>query len=233
MSEVYTVSIRRSKRAKRMSLRVYPQGLVELVLPRIASERAGNTFITSRRQWIERALLNQKKRDAVQKPAVFADGVHIPCFGDSFTLSLLYAPERKRSFGKVRGFSLIVQAKDARAAYRSLQNWYQKEALAYFEGQSQEYANMLGVSIASIRAIDMKSRWGSCNKQTKTLTYNWKLALAPEDVTRYVVAHEVAHLVHANHSKAFWGIVKKLKPDYAVHRAWLKEFGGGLYIKYP
>lgn len=213
-----------------MSLRVHPQGRVELVLPRAASERAGAAFVKSRHEWIEHALQSQQKRDAIQKPVEFINGAHIPCFGDSLELSLIYNSDKKRSVVESRGSSLVVRVKNPQSAQRALKKWYQKEALAYFLGQVQEYADVLSVSVQSIRAIDMKTQWGSCNKRSRALTFNWKLALGPEEIARYVVAHEVAHLVQANHSKAFWNIVKKLHPGYATHRKWLKEFGGGLYI---
>ena len=213
-----------------MSLRVYPQAKVELVLPRRASEFAGAAFLQAKQQWIERVVSSQKKRDAVQKPILCADGASISCFGDSLTLSLIYRADRKRSTVEVRGASLVVHAKNLQAAQRALKTWYQKEALSYFIGQAQEYAQVLGVSIATIRAIDMKTQWGSCNKRSRALTFNWKLALGPEEIARYVVAHEVAHLVEANHSKAFWSVVRKIDPGYATHKKWLKEFGGGLTI---
>ena len=213
-----------------MSIRIREVGVVELVLPRFVSERAGAAFITSRQEWIEHALLNQNKRNAIQKPVVFADGALVPCFGDFLQLSLVYLADTKRATVRVQGSLLTVRAKDKSSALHALETWYKKEALAYCVGQSNEYAELLGVPIAAIRVIHMKTQWGSCNTKAKALTFNWKLALAPEEVAWYVVAHEVAHLVQANHSKAFWNIVRTLDPHYMAHRKWLKIYGGGLYI---
>lgn len=231
MEEVYTVAIRRSKRAKRMSIRIREAGVVELVLPLRASLRAGNTFVRSRQDWIARALAMQKKRTSYQKPIVCEDGARIPCFGDMVQLLILYETGRARSTVSLRGSTLTIRVATVPDACKALASWYKRETNAYCVGQVQEYADVLGVIVSRIRAIAMKTQWGSCNKKTGALTFNWKLALAPEEVARYVIAHEVAHLVQANHSKAFWDVVKKLDPAYATHRKWLKVYGGGLYIK--
>jgi len=61
------------------------------------------------------------------------------------------------------------------------------------------------------------------------LMYSWRLIMAPPDVLDYVAAHEVAHLVEMNHSDAFWAVVERICPDYAVHRAWLRKNGDVLH----
>ncbi|MEK7500145.1 MAG: SprT family zinc-dependent metalloprotease [Patescibacteria group bacterium] len=214
-----------------MSIRIREAGVVELVLPLRASERAGNAFVQSRHSWIARALSVQKKREGLQKPVVWEHGAAVPCFGDTLQLSIVCKPNRTRSTVSLRGPALVVNVANMSQVHKALSTWYRREAEAYCIGQVQEYADVLGVSFSSIRAIHMKSQWGSCNSKTKALTFNWKLALAPEEIARYVIAHEVAHLVQANHSKAFWNVVIKLDADYMLHRKWLKVYGGGLYIR--
>lgn len=214
-----------------MSIRIREAGIVELVLPMRASERAGNAFVVSRRDWINQALATQKQRSSFVQPVVCADGASIPCFGDTLQLAIICEPNRNRSSVVLHGFSLTIRVATITNAHKALSDWYKRETKAYCEGQVQEYADTLRVNVSSVRAIHMTSQWGSCNSKTKVLTFNWKLALAPEEVARYVVAHEVAHLVEANHSRAFWNTVKKLDPNYDFHRKWLKEYGGGLYIK--
>ncbi len=188
-------------------------------------------FIQSRHEWITNALITQERRDKVQEPVHIASGAPIPCFGDSLMLSIDCMASRKRSSVSIQGSSVIARVASREQVEGALGVWYRREALAYFMGQAQEYADVLGVSVGAIRVIQMKTQWGSCNRATKALTFNWKLALAPEEIARYVTAHEVAHLVQSNHSKAFWGVVKKIDPDFARHRAWLKIYGGGLYMK--
>ncbi len=75
---------------------------------------------------------------------------------------------------------------------------------------------------------DTRSRWGSCTVDGG-LMYSWRLAMAPPEVLDYVAAHEVAHLVEMNHAPAFWAVVRRLVPDYAPRRAWLKQHGQRLH----
>ncbi len=59
--------------------------------------------------------------------------------------------------------------------------------------------------------------------------YSWRLIMAPPDVLDYVAAHEVSHLVHMDHSPAFWEQVASICPNYAAHRTWLRENGADLH----
>jgi len=78
-----------------------------------------------------------------------------------------------------------------------------------------------------VKSVSMRSqstRWGSCSS-TGSLNYNWRLILAPPHVLDYVAAHEVAHLVHMNHSAQFWAATKRALPDMERGKAWLKAHG--------
>lgn len=82
--------------------------------------------------------------------------------------------------------------------------------------------------ITRVAIRGQKTRWGSCSLRG-SLSFNWKLALAPQecrdDVIDYVIVHELCHLVHMNHSAAFWSEVERILPDYQKARKWLKENG--------
>jgi predicted metal-dependent hydrolase len=80
----------------------------------------------------------------------------------------------------------------------------------------------MGVRPASLTIRNQKSRWGSCSTRG-TLSFNWRLIMAPPEVLDYVVVHELAHMMEHNHSKAFWALVAKYCPDYLAHRNWLKQ----------
>lgn len=86
---------------------------------------------------------------------------------------------------------------------------------------SYMYAAQLRVKICKLRVKDMKTRYGSCSTKG-SLNYNWRLIFAPLEVIQYLCAHEVAHLVHMNHSKEFWGVVDTLCKDAKKYRQWLR-----------
>ena len=90
----------------------------------------------------------------------------------------------------------------------------------------------LGVRYRRIMLRDQRSRWGSCST-TGTLSFNWRLVLAPHDVLDYVVVHEVCHLVEHNHSKSFWSLVAKRRPQYLEPKQWLDEHGWEILAYQP
>lgn len=83
-------------------------------------------------------------------------------------------------------------------------------------------ANHIPITRITIR--DQKTRWGSCSSRG-SLSFNWKLYLAPPQCLDYVVVHELCHLVEMNHSPAFWSLVESIMPDYRTWKTWLKENG--------
>jgi predicted metal-dependent hydrolase len=93
-------------------------------------------------------------------------------------------------------------------------------------------AAALGVSFARIRVGGQRTRWGSCSP-TGTLSFNWRLALAPAEVLDYVAVHEVCHLREPNHSRRFWRLVEERRPGYREQRAWLNEHGSELLAYVP
>jgi len=88
---------------------------------------------------------------------------------------------------------------------------------------AHDKAELSGKQITGISIRDQKTRWGSCTHQGR-LNFSWRLILAPPDVLDYVVAHEVAHLTHMNHSRAFWALCAELcNGNYKNARKWLRD----------
>ncbi len=93
-------------------------------------------------------------------------------------------------------------------------------------------APALGVGFSRIRVAGQRTRWGSCSSRG-TLSFNWRLALAPLEVLDYVVAHEVCHLREPNHSHRFWRLLAEVRPGYRDQRGWLREHGPELFAYVP
>jgi len=90
----------------------------------------------------------------------------------------------------------------------------------------------LGVSYERIHIRDQRSRWGSCST-IGTLSFNWRLVLAPFEVLDYVVVHELCHLREHNHSHRFWSLVESRRPGFRSQRDWLYEHGPELLAFRP
>ena len=112
---------------------------------------------------------------------------------------------------------------------KALESRYKEAARSYIPKRAAYYNTITGGTYKRISIRDQKTRWGSCSSKG-TLSFNWRLMLAPPAILDYVVVHELCHLTHMNHSKAFWQAVEAAYPDYRNARKWLKEHGRELVL---
>lgn len=106
----------------------------------------------------------------------------------------------------------------------ALEKRYRDAAKDYIPKRVEYYHQFTGGKYTKITIRDQKTRWGSCSSNG-TLSFSFRLMMAPPRVLDYVVVHELCHLTHMNHSKEFWNMVETILPDYKEHRKWLKENG--------
>lgn len=111
----------------------------------------------------------------------------------------------------------------------ALQKRYIDAAKDYFPKRVAYFSQFTGGSYNRITVRDQKTRWGSCSAKG-TLSFNWRLMLAPPSIPDYVIVHELCHLTYMNHSAAFWKKVESVYPDYRTARKWLKDHGHELII---
>jgi len=215
-----TVTLRRSARARRISLRVSRlDGQITLTLPARASQRLGESFLAERAGWLRAAVAE------VAPQLVVAPGLSLPVEGRM--LQLCRAPLRTI---RVEGADLLIPERGRPGAL--VANWLKALARARITPAIDRHTAVLGSAAqrppGTLRLADPRGRWGSC-AASGNLMLSWRLILAPPGVLDYVVAHEVAHLAQMNHSPAFWAEVARLMPDHAIHRAWLRRHGAGLH----
>lgn len=211
------ITLRRSGRARRISLRVSSlDGRVTLTLPKGVAPAEALAFAEDRQDWIRRHLSRQS--DVVQ----VGIGSVVPFAGQSLQVT----PSKVRS-ARRDGDSLLVPANPQMVAAR-VQAFLKTQARARLTNASMRYAKALGRPYAKITLRDTRSRWGSCSSQGN-LMYSWRLIMAPAEVLDYVAAHEVAHLAEMNHSPAFWAIVERLHPGHKPQRDWLRTQGTSLH----
>jgi hypothetical protein len=107
---------------------------------------------------------------------------------------------------------------------------YRNSARIKITARVEHYHSKTGGNYTSITIRDQKTRWGSCSSRG-TLSFNYRLIFAPDKVLDYVVVHELCHLTHMDHSKAFWGMVESIMPDYLICKQWLREHGNELNLE--
>ena len=102
--------------------------------------------------------------------------------------------------------------------------WYKQQARQIITDRVDFFAQKHAFNYAKIRLSSARTRWGSCSSRG-TLSFTWRLVMAPMEIIDYVVIHELVHLEIQNHSSSFWKKVQEYLPDFKKKRAWLKEYG--------
>lgn len=218
---ILPLKCRKSKRAKRLSLRLLEkERVVELVVPWRCSMREGLAFLEQRKPWIANHLHLFKPKQA------FTEGNQIPVFGE--VVELVHVSKAKRGVWR-EGAQLCVSG-FLEHMPRRVEDYLKKQMHRYCAELAAQYAEELDVErqFKRVSIRNTSSRWGSCSRRG-TLSFCWRLVFAPQSVLDYVIAHEVAHFREMNHSARFWMQVARLMPEYESHRAWLKQHGTSLW----
>jgi len=222
----YPFVLRRSARARRLTLRVMPQdGAVVLVLPRSVSVAAGTRFVAEQAGWIV------QRQAARPRIAQWADGVSVPFRGELHRVR--HCPDQRGRGAVWREAGEICVSGRAEYLPRRLRDWMKKQAQAEFTPVVAHMAQSCGVAVQRVTLRDTRSRWGSCSS-SGALSFSWRLIMAPPPVLRYLVAHEVAHLRHMDHGPRFWKLVAELlqgEGDMRAARSWLRQHGAGLHLQ--
>ena len=213
------VEIRAMRSARRLRLRFdEASGKLKLTCPARTSRRAALAWALDQRDWVEKQLAR------AAPPEPFAPDAIIPLEGRDVRIT--WAPEFPRLPALVGdelrcGGPLEALPRRVTAFLKSL-------ALQRMSDDAAKFAASAGVVVRSIAVGDASSRWGSCSSEER-IRLSWRLILAPPEVRRYVVAHEVAHLKHMNHGPEFKAFEAELfGPGLAEARAELRRLGSRL-----
>jgi predicted metal-dependent hydrolase len=221
----FSVTLRRTARKKTVAVQVIDCE-VTVLAPKFVPETEIHNFLTEKSPWIQRKLTAQinakQQRDS---------GFGWLYLGRPMTLQIV---EGRSGSPLFENDELIVhvpanQSEERRrvSAMHQFEWWLRSNAESLLKEFTNVHTAQIGRRPRSISFRSYKSRWGSCSIYGD-ITYDWRLAMAPESVMNYVAAHEVSHLEHMNHSAEFWACVKELCPDFATHRSWLREHGSSL-----
>lgn len=105
-----------------------------------------------------------------------------------------------------------------------VERWYRERARTAATETATREAARLGVDFDRVRIADQRTRWGSCSRK-RTLSFSWRLVVAPRSVLDYVVVHELCHLRHHDHSRRFWAALGEARPTWRAEAGWLRAHG--------
>ncbi len=212
------VRLVRNARARRFTLRLASDGdgAVLTLPPRVPRSEA-EAFVHRHTGWLQKALAKQP--ESIQVRA----GAELPV--DGVLCRIDVTPGRRRAPELLDD---CVAVSGGASVGPRIAAWLKLRARDRLEPAVRGYAAQLGKSVARVAFRDTRSRWGSCST-SGTLSFSWRLAMAPPGVQDYVAAHEAAHMVEMNHSPAYWAVVECLMPGWQPHRTWLRQEGRSLH----
>ncbi|HUW28559.1 MAG TPA: SprT family zinc-dependent metalloprotease [Sulfuriferula sp.] len=210
-------TLKRSNARRTLALTINASGLsvnAPWRLPLTEVER----FIAHKADWV-RAKLDAVK--SVPEPVIdWCDGMLLPYLGGRLQLRILpYA-----GMAWVTDQQLWLPVKTGTSVQGAVLAWYRRVALMHFQTRLQLFLPLLRCLPSGLLVSNARTRWGSCTR-AGVVRLNWRLVQAPDSEIDYVLAHELAHLAHLDHSPAFWREVARLYPDFAAVRRGLHEHG--------
>ncbi len=221
-------SVRKSQRAKRISLRFDVERGFQIVYPLGPKQASPEEVFMQKRAWVLKAL--QKLR-AYQNHKPFTrsykQGAIFPYLGENLTLCLIeWENQEKVSVQEMKN-RLEVKLPlafmdDTRLIQSAIENFYRQRAKYYLPPRAQELAVIHGFVFNNIRIKNQKTLWGSCSGK-RNLNFNMRLMMTPPGAIDSVIIHELCHLRELNHSKSFWEMLEKHSPDYRKWDQWFKE----------
>ena len=208
------VEWRRSRRARRVSLRIDPrEAAVVVTLPPRAGRTAGMSLLMTHADWVVERLA------ALPGHVRFADGALVPLYGIEHHI------RHVGGRGGVRAICReILVGGEPEFLPRRVADFLRAEARKRMSALVRDKAEQAEVTARRVSVKDTQTRWGSC-AANRNLAFSWRLIMAPRFVQDYVAAHEVAHLRHMNHGARFWALVDALTPHTEAAVAWLRDEG--------
>ena len=205
-------NVRISRRARRMSMRVFPGGRVEVVVPPGAGVPAIERFVARHRDWAERRareLLKLAPKAAERQPR----NIELALLGRSWTVD--YVPGRRARAEPVGDASIRVHAPqpDGRHASDALVPWLTRLAHVELSARLHPLAREIGIDYGRMVVRRQRTRWGSCSTRG-TISLNVCLMFQRPDVVRYLMIHELCHRRHMDHSRRFWSLVASFEPGW-------------------
>ncbi|MEH6948307.1 SprT family zinc-dependent metalloprotease [Bacillus sp. JJ634] len=228
----YTLS--RSHRRKTLSISVDQHG-VSVISPLDTDIEKIESTLYKKAIWIIKQIsdFNEMKTNVTERS--FLSGEKLPYLGRNYRLKVKKTECEQPSFRfyQSRFFTEVpecIREEEYRdVLYPLYVNWVKERANLFAHDRIKRFTIKLQKEPQKILIKDQEQRWGSCTSSGNILL-NWRIFLAPTSIIDYVLAHELSHLKHMNHSKEYWETLRMLMPDYEKRKDWLRINGRTLNV---
>ena len=205
------------RRVKSGRIMVHPDLRIELIVPLRTSNAEIDEIIRHKSKWIEKKLRYFRHRKTL---GVQLKRGEVLLYGEVYRFRPV--PELGRKVAVDSKGKTISSGRDLLDAH-VLEEWYREEARRVISKRLRHYAREYGLPYNRVYIRGQKTRWGSCSAK-KNLSFNWRLVQVPPRILDYVVAHELVHAQHFDHSDAFWERLEGVYPEYEEAREWLENY---------
>jgi predicted metal-dependent hydrolase len=217
MTEIKISQIIRTAR-RSVALQINREANLIIRAPLHATEDYISHVVDQKRNWITKKIAQISRDRQLFKPKAFITGESFLYLGNNYKLFVLDNQNIPLFFN----WGFFLSSKCQHKAKSIFLRWYKEQARSKITELANQYAAKTGLKYNNLRINSAETRWGSCSRKGN-LNFCWRLVMAPLPVVDYVVAHEISHLEHPNHSKKFWNKVAELAPEYKQHRKWLRQ----------
>lgn len=222
-------SVLRKPYRRTLTIAILPDQGIKVTAPRLLAEEQIHRFVAQKKEWIIRKLAEFAAETTALAAKRYGPGHMFLFLGQARPLKILDNPlllHPEVDFdGQFLNVTILAsgdllgeqQIRDA------LVTWYQNQARELFPSRIFHFSRLMALDPQKIAVKTQRRSWGSCSYRRQAINLNWQLVMAPLPVIDYVVVHELAHLIHPNHSKKFWQKVAQFIPDYREKKRWLKD----------
>ena len=219
----------RSQRRRSLSICINDRAEVGVFAPYNMKEAEIRDFVLDKSDWIVEKLKVAKEHLQIFEKKYFDHGGEFLFLGQKYHIFVEEGSvKRSRISFSDDGWRIVVPtgltaAERKKHVKARLTGWYRAQAEEILGSRLFNWARIIKVEPLKVAIRTHKRIWGNCDYYTKAININWQIILAPMRVVDYVVAHELCHLIHPNHSTRFWKKVESFIPDYKKCKKWLKD----------
>ncbi len=214
------------RKRKSLSIQIDISGNVKVISPLGKSTEEIFRILEGKSKWILKKRIELSEKASKKRSYGYVNGEAFAYLGRDYRLQIIVDSSARMPKVELSEDSLFVVSltQDPQAIKEILRSWYKYKAKIIINERISLYQAYFDIKPSKVIVKDQSKRWGSCTSEGKLLL-NWKCLMMPLEVLDYIIIHEMCHLVHMNHSKNFWDLVKRISPDYETHKKHLKDYG--------